>query len=370
MVDNSFSKYHADMAPSEERSISIVVPVHNAGRTLKRALKALSAMTPPQGWQVRIVFVDDASSDCSLDLIRKWERCAPWPVCVEQMPVQSGPAAARNRGAACTESKWIAFTDADCLPSENWLVQGCRVIESGQVDALAGVAWGVNEGSLSARLLGLISLAPQEKPLHLKQLAPTGVTGFPTANFWIRRDIFEEIGGFDQAWVGAGEDMDLCARVLKAGYTIVFDPQLRVRHIHTGGIVSMVRKAFHYSKAHGMLFERHGCPGLYLDVPFVGRKGWPWRSCPLGIWIQATSVDKKMLAFLMLGVWQPWLGILAALIYAAVLAKDLVRRSRVAWEGEMLGKMEAVTMVVLWCVRDISWTMGRLLGSSSIRWLA
>ncbi len=370
MVDDSRHEHRAGMAPGEDRSISVVIPVHNAGRILKRTLEALSEMKTPQGWRARIIFVDDASSDCSLDMVREWARSATWPVHLVQMPVQSGPAVARNRGVAAVQSGWIAFTDADCLPAEDWLVQGCRLIESGRGDAVAGAAWGVNEGGLSARLLGLISLAPQEKPFRATQVNPTGVTGFPTANFWIRRDIFESIGGFDQAWTAAGEDMDLCARILKAGYAIVFDPRLRVRHIHAGGVIAMVRKAFHYSKAHGILFERHGRPGLYLDIPFAGRRGWSWRSCPLGIWIQATSVDKKMSMFVILGLWKPWLGMLATLIYVAVLARSLVRRSRAAWGGEILGWGEAVTMVLLWCVRDASWTMGRVLGSSRFRWLA
>jgi len=49
----------------------------------------------------------------------------------------------------------------------------------------------------------------------------------------LRRDAFEAVGGFDGGYFMYFEDMDLCLRLARAGWEVVFDPQAEV--VHVGG---------------------------------------------------------------------------------------------------------------------------------------
>jgi N-acetylglucosaminyl-diphospho-decaprenol L-rhamnosyltransferase len=50
------------------------------------------------------------------------------------------------------------------------------------------------------------------------------------ASFLIRRDVFEAVGGFDEAYFMYVEDVDLCWRAHRAGWDVVYEPAARVVH--------------------------------------------------------------------------------------------------------------------------------------------
>ena len=46
-----------------------------------------------------------------------------------------------------------------------------------------------------------------------------------------RRELFEQVGQFDEAFFMYGDDLDLCIRVARAGYRIVYDGRVRFTHL-------------------------------------------------------------------------------------------------------------------------------------------
>jgi len=50
------------------------------------------------------------------------------------------------------------------------------------------------------------------------------------AGFLIRREVFEAVGGFDEAYFMYVEDVDLCWRVHRAGWGVLYEPAARVVH--------------------------------------------------------------------------------------------------------------------------------------------
>ena len=71
-------------------SISVIIPVHDGGATLRQCLASTAACVPPPA---EIIVVDDASRDASSAL------ATDAGARVLQLAVQAGPAHARNRGA-------------------------------------------------------------------------------------------------------------------------------------------------------------------------------------------------------------------------------------------------------------------------------
>src|SRR3984893_5587462 len=91
------------MAPARPR-LSVVVPVYNDARNLAECLAALRAADIPG---CELIVVDDASPDDSSDVARRAGAM------VITLPQNSGPAAARNRGAAAATGEILFFVDAD-----------------------------------------------------------------------------------------------------------------------------------------------------------------------------------------------------------------------------------------------------------------
>lgn len=122
-----------------------------------------------------------------------------------------GPAAARNVGWKASQSEWVAFLDDDVVPSSTWcadLVDDLVVLDR-QIAASQG------------RIV--VPLPPGRRPTDWER----GTAGlehacWATADMAYRRDVLEEVGGFDERFERAfREDADLGLRVSEAGYLIL-----------------------------------------------------------------------------------------------------------------------------------------------------
>ena len=100
--------------------ISIIVPVHQGGSTLRAALTAIAASDlPREMWE--LIIVDDASTDDTPMI------AAEYADCVVRLPARHGPAYARNRGVEVSRGAVIVFFDADVQPHTDALR---RMVES------------------------------------------------------------------------------------------------------------------------------------------------------------------------------------------------------------------------------------------------
>jgi cellulose synthase/poly-beta-1,6-N-acetylglucosamine synthase-like glycosyltransferase len=109
----------------------------------------------------------------------------------------------------------IAFTDDDTVPRPDWLRAGLQAIAAG-ADAAAGHV----EVPLPA--------VPTDYELDAAGLEKAA---FVTANCFVRRDLLEAIGGFDERFRCAWrEDTDLCFRLRASGAIVRSAPEARVVH--------------------------------------------------------------------------------------------------------------------------------------------
>lgn len=100
-----------------EVDFSIVVPAHNRPRRLSQCLQALATLAYPVA-RYEVIVVDDGSEE-SLEpvVVAFLDRLN---ITFLSQP-NSGPAGARNAGAAEARGRYVAFTDDDCRPDSGWL---------------------------------------------------------------------------------------------------------------------------------------------------------------------------------------------------------------------------------------------------------
>jgi glycosyltransferase involved in cell wall biosynthesis len=190
---------------------SVIVPARDAARTLPRTLSALADQDFAERFEV--IVVDDGSRDgTSRVAARVGAR-----VIRHEQPI--GPGAARNAGAEAANGEVLAFTDADCAPAPGWLAAGAAALE----DA------GLVQGRVEPR--PGIPAGPFDRTLWVT--AAVGL--FESANLFVRHEVFERLGGFDDGLLdvaGAhfGEDVIFGWRAVRAGVDTAFSEDALAHH--------------------------------------------------------------------------------------------------------------------------------------------
>jgi len=94
-------------------SLSIIIPIYNAARTVQRTLASLERIEPSRCSQVQIVIVDDGSTDNGLELVEQFRQSHDvfdWRI---SQQANAGANVARNTALEQAEGQWIFFLDAD-----------------------------------------------------------------------------------------------------------------------------------------------------------------------------------------------------------------------------------------------------------------
>lgn len=208
--------------------LSVIVPAYNSAGALPDVLEAIRNASP----EAETIVVDDASTDDTAAVARSFGAR------VVSLSHNSGPAAARNRGAEAASAPILVFVDADVIIAP---------------DALARVRQVLASGTDIAAVIGSYDDAPAANTLisryrnllhhHMHQIAAS-----QTQNFWsglgaVRREAFEAVGGFDAGRYAkpSVEDIDLGYRLSAAGYTIRLDRHILGTHLKRWSLTDMVR---------------------------------------------------------------------------------------------------------------------------------
>ena len=235
--------------PAADRPVvSIVVPARDAAETLAECLRALATQSIGAALYETIVVVDRDSGDASADIAR----AAGVQLLIGD---RTGAAAARNTGVAVARGEWIAFTDADCIPSRTWLSEllaAVGTVTRPPALGAAGTTLGYRSTTDAARFVDLTGGLRAER-----HLAHDRYPWAPTGNVMYRRDALEAVHGFDPRFL-TYEGCDLHTRLLReVGGEFVFAPRAVVMHHHRAGWRAYWRQQVGYGVGFGQFFRRY-----------------------------------------------------------------------------------------------------------------
>jgi mycofactocin system glycosyltransferase len=227
------------------RDVTVVIPVRDNICGLRRLIPSLR--------DLRVIVVDDGSSTPiqQEDFIGTHSGIE-----VLRHAQSKGPAAARNTGLAACKTGFVAFLDSDVVPRRGWLeallghfcdptvaLVAPRIVGLAQTDHLVGRYEAVRSS---------LDLGQREAPV----IPYTNVSYVPSAAIICRTSAVRDIAGFDET-LRAGEDVDLCWRLVESGARLRYEPIAQVAHDHRTELRDWIaRKAF-YGNSAASLSARH-----------------------------------------------------------------------------------------------------------------
>lgn len=208
---------------------SIIIPVYNNLEYTKKCLLALRKNTNLD--QIEIIIVNNASTDStkgyldSLDFIN-----------VTHNNINRNFAGANNQGAKAAKGEILIFLNNDTEVHENWLEPLIRDIgEDSKIGAI-GTKLLFPDGTIQHA--GVV-ISPDKTPRHIYyQANPDELWVNKKREFQvvtaaciaIPKKVFNEVGGFDEKFVNGLEDVDLCLKIKKAGYKVIYEPKSVITH--------------------------------------------------------------------------------------------------------------------------------------------
>ena len=239
-------------------SISIIVPVYRGGKAFSDCLASLKkSLLPP----IQVIVVVDGEDTQSHKIAQRFGAT------VLQLESNQGPAAARNRGAEVATGNILFFVDADVTVHAHTVRKIADVFH--RCPRLAALIGSYDDQPGASNFLS------QYKNLfhhYNHQIGSEKASTFWGACGAIKRDIFFEMGGFDESYRRPCiEDIELGYRLKAAGYQIRLCKDIYVKHLKRWTPYSLLRADF---------FDR-ALPWtelIYRDDNFVNDLNLQWSS--------------------------------------------------------------------------------------------
>lgn len=269
--------------------VSVIVPTHNRADSLLRHIAAVLAQDHPA---FETLYIDDASTDNTANVLAKAAEQHGPRLRTLRMPQQSGPAAARNKGAELAQGEWLAFLDDDALPPPEWLGGMIASAKKHGVQVLCG---GVQPLRMKTR---------PEQYLHWRFQAPLGprpkrLRAAPSCNLLISRAVFEETQGFRTPPVPAGEDWELTLRLRNRHHAIFYDPAPGVTHSFRSRWANVTPQIRATGAAGIWIARLHGYPMTaylaYSALRALASPLWTPFYYPLALWPRAVQMELLLL---------------------------------------------------------------------------
>ena len=230
---------------------SIIVPVFNRPDEVDELLESLCSQTLKD---FEVVIVEDGSQKPCKDVCDKYAGILDLHYYNKE---NSGPGQSRNYGVERAQGRYVIILDSDVVLPESYLEAIDSAVGHQTSDI---VAWGGPDASHP-------SFTPVQKAISYSMTSfftTGGIRGgkakldkfYPRSfNMGIRRDVYQELGGFSK--MRFGEDIDFSYRIVEAGYQPRLFPDAWVWHKRRTDFRKFFRQVYNSGIARINLEKRH-----------------------------------------------------------------------------------------------------------------
>ncbi|NOZ48969.1 MAG: glycosyltransferase family 2 protein [Chloroflexi bacterium] len=261
--------------------LSILIVNWNTGAVLMQCLHSLRVQALPEDWE--IIVMDNASQDDSVEILR-----SQFPNVLLQASTENiGYARGNNLAAAQAQGRYLLLLNPDTIASQETLAALLAFMEEHPHIGACSPRLLLSDGSPQPYAFGAdprpgyLLRRGWNRLVHHRSLhdwaidTPQVVDWVSGACLLVRRQAWEQVGGFDEAFFMYFEDIDLCLRIRHAGWQIMYNPRVEITHLGGRSLRQNpdAQRAYRQSLHH--FYRKHyGLPArlfLTLALPLYAR---------------------------------------------------------------------------------------------------
>ena len=211
--------------------LSVIIPTYNENDLLKLCLDNLCKQSLSLD-KYEIIIVNNSLTSSPEILVNGYKNAR---LLYED---KKGSYAARNKGIHNAKGEILAFTDADCIPSFNWLENGVSSLINTENCGIVG--GNVELFYHNPSYLTMAELYEQSFAFNQKSYIEN-IHFSVTANLFTYKNVFDKVGLFDNSLQSSG-DLEWGNRVYSAGLKLVYSDQAVIKHPARRKLKELIRK--------------------------------------------------------------------------------------------------------------------------------
>jgi len=268
------------------KDLSIIIVSYNNASLINLCLDKLFASFKRSNLSFEVIVVDNASTDETVKKLKNIKAKNKNVILIENKK-NLGFGKANNQGIRIAKGKYILFLNSDVIVeridwkkiidflNEKQEIGALTVkvkLKNGQIDPashrgfptlwrsfcyFSSLEKNLSFNWLFKKIFGGYHL------LHLNLKTVHEVEAISGAFFLTRKKIMDKVGGFDENFFMYGEDIDLCLRIKKLNYKIIYYPDFEVLHLkHQSGLKSKdketeTRTRYYFYQAMKIFYQKH-----------------------------------------------------------------------------------------------------------------
>ena len=270
-----FFMLHSHAISSELLNFDLVLVTYNSAKWIDNCLNSLL----PHDKNITITIVDNCSEDDTVERLERYQsRFSSFKIIKSDSNLGFG--AANNLGAQSNTNHYLLFLNIDTeLQDTKSFSKLSKIITASKAEV---VAWELRQ-------------LPYEHPKCYDPIS-LEISWFSCAAVVIRRDAFEEIGGFDEKLFMYCEDVDLSWRLRARGYRLLYCPSVTITHYSyskPGEVKPVaqlfgVKHNFFLRKRYGTALDIKEGKELLEEYSRAGKK-----NIPLSLWEKLADTEKE-----------------------------------------------------------------------------
>lgn len=218
--------------------ISIIIPTLNAEAHLPTLIKSLNEQTIKP---LEIIIIDSKSTDQTISLAKENDCKA---ILIKRSEFRHGTT--RNIGAKSASGNILVFLTQDAIPvNNNFILRLTNSIQQGKIVAAYARQIPYSDANPIETFSRKYNYPEGSTYRTLDNNATLGIKNYFFSNSAAAydRDVFWEVGGFSEDII-AIEDMDMCRRLLQAGYSIGYVSDAQILHSHNLNLRQLFQRYF------------------------------------------------------------------------------------------------------------------------------
>jgi len=241
--------------------VTVLVCTLGRSSVLDETINSLLNQTYPSDCYEIIVVVDE-----NKEALKKLEK---YPVKVIFRPERKGLSSARNLCLKSAKGEIVIFIDDDCIADRNWIKETVKAFNNEEVKGVGGIVRPLCDDpvSKSITLLELVGVAyvEREEEAGLNHLRIAGI------NSAYRKNIIEEMGGWDEKISYGGDDVDFNYRLFKKNYKLKITPKAVVYHKHRSSLKEIFWWSYRLGIGYAYVIRKHRfyLRALLISIPFL-----------------------------------------------------------------------------------------------------